>query len=122
MIGDPAGDEDLVARPQGGGRHVRAVVHEADPRRADVHLVAHAARHDLRVAGDDVHAGLGGGGRDRRDLMLELVRGQALLEDEGERQRERLGTGHGDVVERAVDREVPDRAAGKDDAYGGHRV
>ena len=70
--------------------------------------------------------GLLGGGGDRLDLGAQVVRGQPLLEDQRQAERQRARAGHGQVVHRAVHRQVADRAAGEADrlhheAVGGHR-
>ena len=52
------------------------------PGRAHVHAVGVAALDDLRVAGDDRHAGRRRGVGDRLDLGAQDVGVEALLEDE----------------------------------------
>ena len=98
----------------------------ADAGRAEVHLVGVAALDDLGVAGDDLDAGRLRGRGDRLDLGAQLVGRQALLEHQREAQRQRPRAGHGEVVDRAVDGELADRAAGEADrldheAVGGER-
>ena len=68
------------------------------------------------------HAGGLGRARDRLDLGLQLVRGEALLEDQRQAQRERPRARHGEVVDRAVDRQVADRAAREADRLDDERV
>ena len=51
--------------------------------------------------------------RDRLDLGAQVLGGQPLLEHQREAERERPRAGHGEVVDRAVDRELADRAAGE---------
>ncbi len=63
---------------------------------------------------------------DRLHLLAQRLRGQALLEHERERQRERTSTGHREVVDGPVDRELADRATGEaqrldDERVGGER-
>ena len=101
-------------------------VDEADAGGADVHAVRRAAADDLGVAGDDRHPGRArrrGGGL---DLGAQHLAVEALLEHQRERQRERLGADHREVVDRAVDGELADRAAGEaqrphDEAVGRDR-
>ena len=93
--------------------------------RADVHLVGVAALHDLGVAGHDLHAGRLGGAGGRLDLGAQLIGGEALLEHERQAQRQRPRARHGQVVDGAVHRQLPDRAAREADrpdheAVGGH--
>ena len=89
-------------------------------------VVGLAALDDLRVAGDDRHAGGARRRGDRLDLGAQHLGLQALLEDQRQRQRERPRAGHREVVDGAVDRELADRAAGEadrldDEAVGRHR-
>ena len=51
----------------------------------------------------------------RLDHAAQVGERQALLEDEGERQRERPRAADREVVDRAVDRELADVAAGEED-------
>ena len=80
---------------------------------------------DLRVARDDLDSGGARRRGDRLDLGAQVVGREALLEHERERQRERARAGHREVVDRAVDGELADRAAGEadrldDEAVGRH--
>jgi hypothetical protein len=70
-------------------------------------------------------AGLAGGTRHRLDDARQIGERQALFEDEAGSQIERRRAEHGDVVDRAVDRQATDIAAGKeqrrnDMPVGGH--
>src|SRR2546422_31756 len=69
----------------------------------------------LGVTGDDRHAGPPGGGGHGGGDALQVGDGEALLEDEATRQVERAGPRHGQVVDRAVDGQVADVAAGEED-------
>ena len=60
--------------------------------------------------------------RDRVDLGAEGLRREALLEHQRERQRERTGAGHREVVDGAVDGELADRAAGEAQRLDDERV
>ena len=105
---------------------LRPLVDDSDPGRGQVHLIRGAPLDHLRVAADDLDAGCRRGRRDRLDLGPQHRRVQALLEDHRHGQRARPGTGHREVVDGAVDRELADRAAGEaqrfdDEAVGGHR-
>ena len=60
----------------------RARIALPDAGRADVHLVGGAALDDLGVAGDDLHAGAACGRGDRLHLGPQVVRREALLEDQ----------------------------------------
>ena len=84
--------------PQRVGRQARARVAPAEAGRADVHAVGVTALDDLRVAGDDRHARRRGGARDRLDLGAQRLGVQALLEDQREAERQRLRSGHREVV------------------------
>jgi len=96
-----------------GARQVHALGQFADPGRVDVDAVAVALLDDLRVAGDDAHAGLGGGGGHRTRGSVEVGDLESLLEHEAHGEVERLGARGGDVVDRAAHREPADVGAGK---------
>jgi hypothetical protein len=80
----------------------------------------------LGVAGDDLHPGRGGGSGHRIHLAAKLVGSEPLLEHERHAQRQRPRARDGEVVDGAVDRQLPDRAAGEaqrldHEAVGGER-
>ena len=89
----------------------RARRDDADTGGRDEQTVGRAAADDLGVAGDDLDARgprrLGHVGHDR----AQLVDREALFDDERGRQPRRLGALHREVVHRAVDGEMADRAA-----------
>ena len=84
------------------------------PGGVDVEAVALAALDDLGVAGDEPHAGRRGRVAHRGDDAAQIVDRQTLLEDQPDAQIERLGAAHRQVVDRAVDGERADVAAGKE--------
>ena len=88
---------------------------DADAGGVDEDLVALAAVDDLGVAGDELHAGLGGRGAHRLDDAAQIVDGQAFFEDERGGEIQRLRAAHGQIVDGAVDGEAADVAAGKED-------
>ena len=125
----PTRPESRIRSPgrSAGGREPRALVDQPEPGRADVHAVGVAALDDLGVAGDDRARPPP---RPARAIASTSARsvlgGQALLEDQRQRQRERARAGHREVVDRAVDGELADRAAGEaqrldDEGVGGQR-
>ena len=57
VLADAARQQDAIARAQRRRRQRRARIAPPDPGRAHVHPVGVSALHDLRVAGDDLHAG-----------------------------------------------------------------
>lgn len=113
MVGEGAADDHRVAGPDATGPEIDARRHDSDPRRGNRQPVAPAPLDHLRVAGHDCHAGLLGRGRHPRDDSHELGDRQALFEDEGGREIERHRPAHRQIVDRAVDGELADRAAGK---------
>ncbi len=113
MIADPAREQDPVPGAQRRRGETGARIAPADPGRADVHAVGVAALDDLGVAGDDLDPGRAGGVGDRPHLAGEHVGGQPLLEDQREREGQRPGAGHGEVVDGAVDGQFTDRATGE---------
>ena len=108
---DRTGEDDGVA----GGRPIRADGdargHEPDAGGVDEETVGRSPIDDLRVAGHDSNAGPSRGPGDRFGDPPQLVDRQAFLDDVGERQRQRLGAHHGQVVDRAVDGQLADVAA-----------
>ena len=102
------------------GRTCRAAEREparngADARRIDEELVGRAAPDDLRVAGDDGDAGARRRRPRRFDDPPQIVDRQPLLEDEGERERQRARAADGEIVDGAVHRQLADVAAAKED-------
>ena len=88
---------------------VDALVDQSDPRGVDEDAVAAAGVDHLGVPGDQLHAGRQRGRADGLGDAGDVVERGALLEDERGRQHHGLGTGHRQVVDRSVDREVADR-------------
>ena len=115
VLADRAGDDDPVAGAQACRREHGARVDLSDPGRAQVHRVGVAALDDLRVAGNDLDAGRGGGRGDRLDLGPQVVGREPLLEHHRNGERKRPGAGHRQVVHRAVHGQLSDGAAGKAD-------
>ena len=99
----------------GGGGQVQLRVRDADAGGDDVEPVALAALDDFGVAGGYGDAGLLRGPCHRRYLAFQDFGVQTLLDDEGGGEAERGGAGDGQVVDGAVYRELPDRAAGEDE-------
>jgi len=69
----------------------------------------------LGVAGDDPHAGPLGGRRHPSDDAREFGDRQPLFQDEGGGEGKRPGPAHRQIVDRAVDRQLADRAPGEDE-------
>ncbi len=61
VIADRAVDQDDVAGLGVAAANVAVVFDDADPGGIDKEFISFAARHDLGVAGDDLHPGLIGG-------------------------------------------------------------
>jgi hydrogenase maturation protein HypF len=114
MIADGPGHDDGVARPGPRRTEDHVPLDEADARGVDVAAVGLALLDHLGIPGDDAHAGRGGRGSHRLGDPLQVRDGEAFLQDEPGRQVERGGTGHGQVVDRAVYRQVADVAAGEE--------
>ena len=111
VVADRAGNQDAVAGPGDADRQRSALRHQADAGSGDEDLVALAPVHDLGVAGDQGHARLVAGLPHRGDDALQVGQRQALLEDEGGREEQRLGAADRQVVHGAVDRQPADVAA-----------
>ena len=97
-----------------GGRDFHARRDPADAGRVDEDAVAFAAIDDLRVAGDDPHAGRSGGLGHRGHDAAERFHRQALFEDEARAEICRPGPGHRQVVDGSVDGQLADVAAGEE--------
>ena len=111
VIGERAGEEHPVARPDALRAEVDAVGHRPDAGRRHVEPVGLAAFDDLRVAGDDRDSGCPGGGPHRGDDAPQVGNRKALLDHESGRQPERPRADHREVVDGAVDGELADVAA-----------
>ena len=81
----------------------------------DVEVIAFAALDHLGVAGDDRHPCAPGGCRHGLDLAAQHGSLQPLFDDQGGGEGERGGAGDGQIVDRTVDRQFADGAAGKDE-------
>ena len=102
---------DLRAR--GGDAHGR--FDDADARRVDEDLVGAALLHDFRVAGHDLYSRLFGRLAHRVEHASQVLDGETFFENETGGEVERARAAHGEVVDRAVDGEAADVAAGKED-------
>ena len=103
-----------------------ALGEHADAGGVDEAAVAVALLDHLGVAGDDVHARLGGRLTHGDEDPLEVRDREALFEDEADAQVERLGAAGRDVVDGAADGQPADVAAGEEErvhhvGVGGHR-
>jgi len=114
VIADRPGDDDGVARPRPGHAQGSVALDEAHPGGADVAAVGLALLHHLGVAGDHADPGRRRGVAHGRCDPGEVGDGKAFLQDEAGRQVQRRGAGHGQVIDGAVDREVADVAARKE--------
>lgn len=92
---------------------VDARVDDADARGVDEHTVAVTGIDHLGIAGHQLHPGRERRGADGLGDMRDFLQRGAFFEDECRRQRQRLGSGHREIVDGSVDREVADGAAGK---------
>ena len=111
MPTDVAAQQEYVPRPHGLRSDVQVVLDDPDAGRVHEDAVRLAALDDLRVAGDDVHRGLARRVANRAEHALQRLEREPLLEDQAAGQPERTGAAHGEVVHRAVHRELPDVTA-----------
>jgi hypothetical protein len=111
---DRAGQQHRVARADLRRAEQQPGGHDPDPSGVQVDAVAMAAVDDLRVAGDDRHPGGAGRLAHRPGDDAQLGQGHALLEDRPDRQGQRQRPAHGQVVDRAVHRQVPHVPAGEE--------
>ncbi len=114
MIPDAAGQQDRVSGARALCPDLDTVRHHAQSGGRDEHTVALASFNHLGVAGHDRHTGRCRGLGHRDDDAFEVGEREALLEDESRGEKKRSGAAHRDVVQRSVDRERSDIAAGKE--------
>lgn len=119
VVAERTGGQDHITRPGAAGADLDLLGHEADAGRGDEQAVALAAFQHPGVAGDDGDPGLEDGASHRAGELCQEVEIEALFEDEGGRQVQRPGAGHGQIVGRAVDGERADVAA-REDQGGDH--
>ena len=122
VIAKRAADEDRVAGAGSVSRDVDAFRHDADAGRGDENAVAFAFLDHLRVTRDDGRACLAGGSRHAGDDAVEIGEREPLFQHEGCGEIERARARHGHVVDRAMDRERADVAAGKEQRRDDMRV
>ena len=115
--GDLAAEENFVAGP--GARWGRCSTpsrDHADAGGVDEDSVGLAAIDDFGVAGDERDArGVGGFAHRVHDSRRNRRIGSPFLEDESDGEMQRARAAHGEVVDRAVDGEFADVAAGEKD-------
>ena len=115
VVADRAGDQHRVARlctvatPSSTG-----VPDDADAGRVDVAAVGLAALHDLRVAGDDPHAGDVAAALIDAAIRCRSATGKPSSRIMPTRQVQRRRAGDRQVVDGAVDGQVADVAAGEE--------
>src|SRR5438046_8206093 len=105
----------LIAGTDAICRKADVMLDHADTGCGDEDLIAFAAVDDLGIAGDELYAGLSGGGAHGLDDPAQIINRQAFFEDEGGREIQRAGAAHHQIVHRAVNREPADIAAPKED-------
>ena len=113
MIADVSADQDFVARAGAAGGDFGWSFDNAYASGCDEDLVALAAIDDLGVTGDELHAGFKRGITHGFHHALQFFGRQALFENERRRQVQRTSTAHGEIVDRAVDCQPADVAAGE---------
>ena len=113
MVADGAGEEHLISRAHAARRQPSPRVRAADAGGGYVQAVRLAVLDDLGVAAHDLDPGPLRGFGDRPQLGLQGLGGDSLLDHEGEEQGERLRRRDREVVHRAIDRQLADRAAGE---------
>ena len=99
-----------------------AVRYQPDTSGVDEDAVRRSPAYHFRVAGHYPDAGPTGRPSDRLGHLPQVLDRQAFLDDIGERQRQRLGAHHGQVVDCAVHRQLADVAAGEFERADHERV
>jgi hypothetical protein len=115
VIGDRPADEHRVAGLHPPGPELDARRHHSDARGCDREPVAAAPLDDLRIAGDDSHARPPRRRPHQGHDFHQVGDRKALFENEGGREEQGHRAAHRQVVDRAVDSQLADRAAGKDE-------
>ena len=87
----------------------------ADAGSGDENLVALAAIHDLGIAGNQGHAGLGAACRMECDDAPKVVHRQAFFENECGREEQRPGAADRQIVDGAVHGQLANVAAGEEE-------
>ena len=119
----PIGPDRMIASPGGAvRRRPDAVGDQADAGRVHEQPVGGAAAHDLRVAGNDPRARPSRRSRSRHRDRGQILQRESFLDDVGEGDREGLGAHHREVVDRAVDGQLADVAAGELDRAHHQRI
>jgi hypothetical protein len=122
VIGNCAGDENTIAALDEISSQPAAGRDDADAGRRHIQPVGCASADDLRVTGDDRHAGHRGSLGHVGDHLTELADGEAFLDDERRRQPVRMSPHHGKVIDRPVDGEVTDRSTRETKRFHYERV
>jgi hypothetical protein len=99
VIADRAADQYRIAGTDLVHAKIQAPVSHTDTRGRQIQPAAFAATHHLGVAGDHLHAGIARRARQARDEAVELREFQAFFDEGIEREIQRLGPGHGQVVD-----------------------
>ncbi|VTR69480.1 hypothetical protein DESC_740219 [Desulfosarcina cetonica] len=113
VIRHAAAEDDGIARSGVGAGDVHPGVDDTDAGRVDEKLVRRPPGHHLGVTGDDLDTGCLRGALHVDHHAFQVGHGKALFDDHPHTQVQRHGTAHGHVVDRAVDGQVADTAAGK---------
>ena len=114
VLADIARDDDVIAWAGLLGSDAHTLGHHTHTGGVDEKTVGTASSDDLGIAGDDADPGLNSRYAHALRDGAEDLHLQALFEDKAGRQPERLGTTAGKVIDGAVDGEVADIAAGKE--------
>lgn len=114
MLAEIARDDDVIAGTCPLGPDLQARRDQADTGGIDEKLVRATLGHHLGVAGDDVHPGLRRCPAHGFGDHAEYVEFQTFFQDEPGGQTDWLRSAARQVVDRAVDRQVADVAAGKE--------
>ena len=115
VIAEIATEQDQVAGTSVGGGELYPRAHASDPGGIDEDAVAAALLDHLGVARYDLDARRFGGLTHRSGDARQHVDGQSLFDDERGGKEERFGAAHGEIVDRAVNRERADVAAAEEE-------
>ncbi len=114
VVADGAADDHDISGAGAVRANMNIVGDDADSRGVDVAAVSMTFFDDLRVSCHDLNTSDTGCGGHAVHDGSEVRQGEAFFQDESGAQIERGRAAHGEIIHRAVDCEVSDRAAGKE--------
>ncbi len=113
VFGHGTRKDDMIPRPRPPSVDGHPWRDHPNARGIDENLVGRTPGHHLGIAGHQLHSRPVQSPANAGQDSLQVGHGKSLLQDEPHAQVARLGTAHGHIVDRTVDRQIPDIAAGE---------